>query len=948
MTSFRRMRFVLVVCALGLASSLAGAAGQQTQPPPAATAPLNSKIPVNAETTVGRLANGLRYYIRANKEPENRAELRLVVNAGSVLEDNDQRGLAHFVEHMAFNGTKHFPKNDVIDFMQSIGMRFGHDVNAYTTSDETVYMLQVPTDKPAIVDKALLVLEDWAHDVTFDPAEIEKERGVITEEWRLGRGAGARMQDKQLPVLLKGSRYADRLPIGLMDVVQHATPDRLTRFYSDWYRPDLMAVVAVGDFDRANLETLIKSHFSAIPEPSHPRPRPVVTVPDHSGTTYAIATDKEAASTTVSVYNLRPAPDQSTVREYRQQIVEGLFSSMLSDRLEEIAQKPDAPFIGAGAGRTGIVRTTDAAALTASVKPDGIDRGLRALFTEEARVAEFGFTPTELAREKANVLRSMELLVAEKDKSQSATLAAELIRNFLTTEPIPGIVYENELYKRFLPEITLAEIDALAKTWSPNRDRVVLVNAPDRPDVTVPTEATLAADMTIAPATTLTPYVDTVNLQPLVATTPAAGTIAATTTDDVHGITEWTLSNGARVILKPTTFKEDEILMRAFSPGGDSLASDSDYLAASTAAEMASAGGLGSFSEEDLKKVLAGKAASVHPFISGTDEGVNGSSSAKDLETLFQLTYLTFTAPRTDRDAFNVILASARTALAGQASRPEYAFSVALASALSQDHLRARPMTVDRLGELDLDKSLAFYKARFADASNFTFVLVGSFDLATMRPFVERYLASLPATHAHETWRDVGLRTPTAVVEREVDKGIDPKSEAAIVFSGPFEYDQAHRSVIRAMAMILENRLRQALREDLSGTYAQSASAGYSKIPIPQYRVTISFGSAPDRTNALVDRTFQEIERLKNDGPTALEVENTKETLLRDYENSSRENGFYLTEIAAREENGESLANLFALPDFYNALTAGSIQAAARQYLDTTRYVKVVLFPDKK
>ena len=381
--------------------------------------PLTATVPVDPRITVGTLPNGLRYYIRKNQQPQGRAELRLAVNAGSILEDDDQRGLAHFVEHMAFNGTQHFPKRDVIGFLQSIGVRFGAHINANTSFDQTVYELQIPTDKPEIVDRSFLILEDWAHAVTFDPEEVEKERGVILEEWRTGLGAGARMLDAQLPVLLQGSRYADRLAIGKPEIIRGFTYDRLKKFYTDWYRPDLMAVVAVGDFDPAAIEALIKSHFGALPSPPSPRQRALYDVPDHPGTRYTIATDPEATITTVSVSSMMAARDQTTVGAYRQQTVERVFGGLLSSRLSEIAQKPDAPFLDAQTNRGIFVQTAEATTLAALVADGGVERGLAALFTEADRVARFGFTQSELDRFRLAYMKRFEELAASNDEHTS-------------------------------------------------------------------------------------------------------------------------------------------------------------------------------------------------------------------------------------------------------------------------------------------------------------------------------------------------------------------------------------------------------------------------------------------------------------------------------------------------------------------------------------------------
>jgi zinc protease len=917
--------------------------------PPQVAPPLSDTIPVEREISIGQLPNGLRYYVRNNKKPEKRAELRLVVKTGSVLEDDDQQGLAHFVEHMAFNGTEHFPKNEIVHFIESVGMRFGADLNAYTSFDETVYMLQIPTDKPEVIEKALLVLEDWAHNVTFDNDEIDKERGVVMEEWRLRRGAGARTTDKLFPILLKGSRYADRLPIGKPEILQNFKPDTLKKFYKDWYRPDLMAIVAVGDFDKAAVENLIKTRFSTIPAASSPRPRVEFDMPDHEGSVYAITTDKEMTSTGISISNILPGRKQGSYGFYRQQLVDSLFSDMLSTRFAEMAQKPDAAFLGAGADRSPFVaRSKDEAELSARVKEDGIEKGLDAILTEVERVSRFGFTATELDRQRQNILRAYERLVIEDQNRQSNSRADEYVRNFLTDESLPGAELEQALNQRFLPEITLAEINALAKEWFTDRNRFVVVTAPDKPGLVIPDEAKLAAVIKAAPNKNLTAYVDTVTSAALLDPLPKGGTVVKTTTKEAIGITEWELSNGVKVVLKPTTFREDEILFRATSPGGTSLASDADYIPASFAAQLLSAGGLGQFSAIDLRKALTGKVANANASIGETEEVLNGGASRKDLETMFQLIYLRFTQPRADKDSFTVQATQARTALANQSVVPEYAFAEALTNIMGQNHPRRRMTTVATIDQWNLDKSLAFYKDRFADASGFTFFFVGSFDLATMKPFVERYLGGLPAIHRNENWKDVGARNPVGVKEITVEKGIEPKSQTAIIFTGPFEYDPPHRVAIRTMSQILQTRLLESLREELGGTYSVSASGSGQKIPLQEYQVSIRFGSDPQRMDALVKRVFEEIEKLKTNGPTESEIADQREASLREFETSSKQNGYLLAQIAGKYQAGEDVAGIWEAPELYKKLDAATIQNAAKMYLKTSNYVKVTLLPEKK
>ena len=930
---------VILVCAVCLPAT------SQTQN-------LTQPMPVDPQITMGKFPNGMRYYIRANKKPEKRAELRLVVKAGSILEDDDQLGLAHFVEHMAFNGTRNFPKHALIEFMESLGMRFGADINAYTSFDETVYMLTVPTDKPEAMEKAFQVLEDWAHNVTFEPAEIEKERGVVLEEWRSSRGAGRRNSEKLFPIMFKGSRYATRIPIGTPEIIQTGKAERIMQFYKDWYRPDLMAVVAVGDFDKAAIEKLVNSHFASLPAaPKDARPRTAFDVPDRSETGYAITTDKETSNTSIEIDTLLPAREQGTIGVYRQNTVDRLFSAMLSTRLAELAQKPDAPFVFGFTGRGRFLgKSKDIVFLTALAKEDSIERAMRLLLMEAERVARFGFTESELARQKVNVLRSYERLSLEKDNALSPVKAAEYIRNFLVGETLPSADDEYALHKRFVPEITLDEINKLAREWYPStlQNRLIVLTAPQKTGLTVPDEAKLSAILKEPIAADLKAYVDTVASAVLLETPPTPGKIVNTTMNEKAGLTMWELNNGVKVVLKPTTFRADEILFRATSPGGTSLAGDADYIAADTATQLVNAGGVGKFSQIDLGKMLSGKVASATPYISELQEGLNGASSRKDLETMFQLIYLRFTQPRADANAFAVQANQTKTLMINQRVVPEFSFFEALNAARYGNHPRRRISTAETVDQWNLDKSMAFYKDRFADASDFTFYFVGSFDEATIKPLVERYLGSLPSLKRKETWKDVGVKTPTGIVEKRVEKGIEPKSRAAIVFNGPFVFDQEHRVALRAMSEILQTRLLEVIREELGGTYSITAGFGYQKYPKQDYSISINFGSSPDRTDDLIKRVFQEIEKFKTEGPTEKQLADEKEALIREFETNSTQNGYLLNQIQLRSYHGEAIEGLWMITDFYKKLDAATIKEAAKTYLNTNSYVKVTLFPEKK
>ncbi|MBN1996736.1 insulinase family protein, partial [candidate division KSB1 bacterium] len=612
----------------------------------------DDRLPVASDIINGRFENGLIYIIKSNKKPENRAELRLVVNAGSVLENEDQQGLAHFTEHMAFNGTKNFAKHELIDYLESIGMKFGPEINAYTDFDETVYMLQVPTDSIEIMEKAFRILQDWASGISFEDGEIDKERGVIIEEWRLGRGANARMRDIQYPIIFKNSRYAERLPIGKKEIVEFCKYETLRQFYRDWYRPDLMAVIAVGDFDVEWIRGQIEKHFAGLESPMQSRKRTVFPVPGHEETLFAIASDPEATGTSLSVYYKLDLEQEVTVADYRRNLVENIYNAMLNQRLYELLKQSDPPFLGAGSDKGRFVRSKEVYFLGANVKDGGIPRGLEALLTEARRVKMYGFTQSELERVIKDVMRGMERAYKERDKTQSRIYASEYTRHFLTDEPIPGIEYEYAFYEKFLPGIQLDEINQLAGRWISENNRVIVISAPEKPDVPVPGEKDLLAVFEAVETKQITPYVDTVSDEPLVKNLPEAGKINSEKVLQQLGVTELTLSNGITIILKPTDFKNDEIRFRAFSPGGHSLVSDSLYVAASTAVSVVTEGGIGEFNDIELEKKLAGTVARVSPYIGTYYEGLTGSASPQDMETMFQLIYLYMTAPRKDSTAF--------------------------------------------------------------------------------------------------------------------------------------------------------------------------------------------------------------------------------------------------------------------------------------------------------
>ncbi len=916
-------------------------------PSPAVPTDPNAILPVDPEITTGKLANGLHYYIRRNGVPQDRAEIWLAVNAGSVLEDEDQRGLAHFIEHMAFNGTEHFAKMELVKYLESIGMRFGADINASTGFDETVYTLTVPTDNPEYVKKAFDIMEDWADGITFDPKEVDAERGVIMEERRLGLGAQARMQEKQFPVLFQGSRYADRSPIGKREILETATPETLKRFYHDWYRPDLMAVVVVGEVSPQQIEALVRQHFSHLTNPPAERKREVYPVPGHKETLVSVATDPEATETTVGIYAKREVRPQDHVADYRRSIVEGLYHNMLNARLDELARRPDPPFLFGASTSGGFVRSAEMTYQAVGVTDGGIEKGLAALLTEVERVHRHGFTPTELERAKKDWLLNYEKGARERRVTQSGTYAAEFVRAFTEGEPVPGIRAELELTRRFLPTIGLDEVNALAADWLADSNRVILVSAPAKPQTPPPSKEAILGVFQAVQASTIPAYEDRVASGPLVPSAPTPGTIVAESKVEDLGVTEWTLSNGVHVVMKPTTGQRDELLINGFGPGGHSLASDKDFPSALFAAPLLHEGGLGSYDRITLDKTLAGTEVNVAPFIHQLEQGVEGSAATKESERLFQLVYLTFTAPRKDPDAFRSVKSHLKASVANRLAQPEQAFEDKMMEAMTQSNPRFKPVTPDWVDRVDLDTAYQFYRDRFADAGDFTFVLVGNFTPQSIKPLVLTWLGGLPSRSQHETWRDLGVRPPDGIVKVEVKRGLEPKSEVRIVFSGSADFSRESRHDLSAMADVLETRLREVLREDMGAVYGVSVVSDLDKRPRPSYRTSIVFGCAPEKVDALIAATFAEIESIQKNGVPDVYITQVKEQERRERELDLTDNNFWLNALELYLTEGLDLKDINHYDKLIARVSSDNVRDTARKYLNTQRYVLGVLLPEK-
>jgi zinc protease len=944
MRIFRALTPVLALAACVPGAPASAPAATPSSSTQAAAAPTLPALVGDTSVIRGVLPNGLTYYVRRNAEPQKRAELRLVVNTGSALEDQDQRGLAHFLEHMAFNGTRRFEKHQIVDYLERVGMRFGPDINAYTSFDETVYMLQLPTDSAGVLDTGLQILRDWADGIAMDPEEIEKERGVVVEEWRRSRGAGARLTDRQFPFLFAGSRYAERLPIGDLETLRTFASETLRRFYAQWYRPELMAVVAVGEFDPREMEARIRQEFGGMQAKDGPA-RPEIAMPFPDSTRYMVTVDPEVPRTTVNINWMMPAKPDTTPEEIRRGIVDGMFAGLLGDRLQDISLEPDAPFMDVGSYQGGSLRPIETFVLNAAVAEGGAERGLGALVAELERAARHGFTAAELEREKTELLRMWEQIHAERAKTPSGAYAGTYADHFLRRGPLRTVEDEYEMNRAVVPTITLQEVNAAARRYAALRDRVVLVSGPERAGLTRPSEARLAFVADSVVRSELAAYTETVSDAPLLAAAPAPGRIVEVDSTPEIGVIRWTLSNGARVVLKPTDFKDDEIMFAATSPGGLSLLPDSTYLFGRTATAAVQLGGVGGLSLTDLQKRLTGKAASVGANVGELSEGMNGYAAPRDVETLFQLIHLYFTQPRRDTTAWSAYLQRGREALRNRNVTPESAFGDTLTAILSQGHPRMRPFTSAVFDSLDIDRSLAIYRQRFADAGDFTFYFVGTFSLDSLRPLVETYLASLPGTGARESFRDVGIRPPGGVVQRTVRRGVEPKARTVLVFTGPAEFSRQASADMNALTQALELRLREKLREEMGGTYTVGVSGSIARDPYPRYSLNIDFGSAPERVDELVRVVMAEIDTVRAAGVPQDVVDKVRESFRRSRETEMRENSTWLVRLMSYDRHGWDARgineNLAA-----SRISVDRVRDAARLYLDPARRVQVSLVPE--
>ena len=908
---------------------------------------LKRKIPTDPTVKIGKLANGLTYYIKQNAKPKNKAELRLVINAGSILEEDDQQGLAHFVEHMAFNGTKSFEKNELINYLQGLGVEFGADLNAHTGFDETVYKLSVPTDEETF-NTSLQVLRDWADGITFEDEEIDNERGIVAEELRARSGAPMRMYYQSIPKITNNSRYAQRLPIGTTDVILNSEYDAMKRFYKDWYRPDLMALVLVGDFDVLKTEKKVKELFGGIQLTDTPKERVYYEIPDNKEPVITVITDKEASGVSISLYSKKDETEVVTLNDYRNEVLKYLYSAMLRQRLNEIGLQPDAPFLSAIAGIGNFLGNKDAFLLKASLKENNIPEGIEALLVESERVKRFGFTNTELNRFKEQLLNGADMRRKETGKISTKYYIEQYIDNFTDNKAIPSDEFIYQFYKEIFPTVTVEEINNLSKEWIKEDNVAVVLNAIDKENLKLPTEEDIEDILKKVSLQPLEAYEDELSDIKLMTNEPKPGKVISETYNEDVDVTTWKLANGITIIAKPTKFQNDLISMSGFRPGGSSLAPDSLYVSARNAGNIIGSSGVNGISETNLNKLNMGKTVKVTPNITFYDDLFSGSSSSKDLETMLQMVNLYITNPNKDEGVFNSKKANLKSIYKDQDKSPGNFFDNQISEIMTKGHLRGMPLTVQQIEDgLNIDEAFEFYKERLASANGFTFVFVGSFDLKNLKEFTTKYLGSLPSDLEKEsTWKDIGMRYTNTVVKKTFLKGVEDKSIVDMRFTNNFDFSLKEKTKLSLLGKLLKIKLTEEMREKMSGVYGVQVAGYASDIPYGWYRMNIRFTCDPNNVEKLVSKVLEEIEKIQKDGATEADLHKIKEAELANYKEFLEINAYWINKLREAVKYDLKLESILDSEAEINNIDSNMFKDAANTYFNMSNYAEFILKPE--
>lgn len=940
---------VLSLCALFVAFTIQAQNDIETQKE--GNVP-SENLPITPDVKIGKLPNGLTYYIQNNGKPEDKVELRLAIKAGSILETEDQRGLAHFMEHMNFNGTTNFKKNELVDYLQSIGVEFGADLNAYTGFDQTVYILPIPSDDPEKLDKGFQILQDWAGNALLTDQDIDDERGVVIEEYRTRLGAATRMQSKYLDKIAYKSKYADRLPIGTKENLETFKYESLRRFQDDWYRPNLMAVIAVGDLDVETLEKKIIENFSGLKNPDNPKPREEFGSENHEGTFVAIEWDEEATGSQVQIYYKDKGEQKKTktVNDYRNNMVEGLFTQMINNRLSEYSNKPNPPFIFGFSYHGGIIGNKEAYQSIAQTNETGQLDALRTLLEENERVKRYGFKASEFERAKKDYIARMERQFKNKDKRESNRIVGSYIQNFLQDSPIPGIDWSYNYVKSELPNIKLEEVNGLISKFLHDDNRLVVLTGPKKEGLKKVTEKEVIDLLDSVKKADIKDYEDEAVREELMAVKPKKGSVTGKFVNNEGKLNETTtlvLSNGAKITYKKTDFKNDEILFEAFSYGGTSLYSNDELKQTASANGGLFEASIDGLSKNDMTKLMSGKIANVRPYIGGSDEGMRGSASPKDLETMFQMIHLYFTKLDKDPEAFASYISKQKAFLGNILSNPNVSFSIALGKYLNEGNPRYTGFpTEEALDNANYDLAYAKFKERFANAGDFNFYFVGNIDEDKLASYAETYIASLPGSTDKESYKVSSFRSKSGAHEFTYRKGTEPKSQVNLIYRGDTEYNAKEARAMSALGEILSIKLIEKLREEEGGVYGAGARGSISKIPYGRFNFSISFPCAPENAEKLASAAIAELQKIIDNGPEATDLDKVKKALLLTRKEQLEQNRFWLSTIRGADYNKADINNVVNYEKNINALTTEEIHNVAKKYL-TDGFIKAILLPEE-
>ena len=933
----------LLAVAFVLCAGFQQAVAQQMQFPP---------LPVDKNVRIGQLDNGLTYYIRHNKLPENRAEFYIAQKVGSILEEPQQRGLAHFLEHMAFNGTKNFPGDDkglgVIPWCETVGIKFGTNLNAYTSIDETVYNISnAPIDRTGVLDSCLLILHDWSNYILLKDDEIDKERGVIREEWRSRNSGMLRVYTDLLPTIYQGDKYADCMPIGSIDVINNFPYKDIRDYYHKWYRPDLQGIVIVGDIDVDTVEAKLKAVFADVQKPVNPAERTYYPVTDNKEPIVAIGTDKEVDDPSIEIYfkqDATPDSEKNNVGYVASQYMTSMISSMLNARLSELVQSANPPFTRASSYYSDffVAKTKEAFALSASSKADGIETALKTLLQETERARRFGFTESEYARARANYLQSLESAYNEREKTKHGSYVREYVQNFLNGEPIPGIEAEYAMMNQLAPNIPLQAMNMVMQQLVPDSNQVVIIAGPAKEGLKYPTKEEVINLLKGMKDLDLQAYVDKVSDEPLMKEAPKGGKIISEKEGDIYGSTKLVLSNGVTVYVKKTDFKADEIRMKGTSLGGKSIFPDKDALNFAVMDNVIAVGGLGNFSQVDLTKVLAGKKVSVNAGLGATTENVFGTCSPKDFETMMQLTYLTFTAPRKDAEAFESFKNRMKAQLESAQANPLSSINDSLQKAMYNNHPRVVMMKPEMVDQIDYDRILEMYNDRFKDASDFTFYFVGNIDLETAKPLIAEYLGALPAINRKETFKDTKMSIRKGVYKNEYAKEQQtPTATIVFLYSGKAPYTLKNDILLSFATQVLDMVYTEEVREKEGGTYGVNCFGDLQKYPKEQLLLQIVFQTDPAKKDKLAGIVVDELKKLAAEGPSDVHLQKVKEYMLKKYADNQKENGYWMNNLNDYFYYGMDMTEGYT--DIVNSITAKDIQKFVSDLLKQGNEIEVTM-----